>query len=60
MKGVILNILLQTAPHNGLPAKVSNLHTYLTKVHIYVNDMISDIKMTSPHVIVYRQDSQNA
>jgi len=33
---------------------------HLSKLSIYVNEHISAIKMTSPCVIVHKQDSQNA
>lgn len=54
---------VQTAPHNGLPAKACNIHKILSlclKNKIFVNEPVSAIRMTSPCVIVYTQDSQNA
>ncbi len=54
---------VQTAPHNGLPAKARSLFkslVHLSNVSIYVNEQIIGIRMKSPCVIVHKQDSQNA
>jgi len=49
---------VQTAPHNGLPAKACNLLKILSSSlkSKYVNEHISAIRMTSPCVIVHKQD----
>ncbi len=60
MKTLIFgNPFVQTAALNGLPAKVGNLIEildHLSKVNIYVSEHIIGVIMTSPCVIVHKQD----
>ena len=48
--------LVQTALHNGYPAKASSSKflVNLSKVNVYVNRHLGTIRMTSPSVIVHK------
>ncbi len=42
------------------PVTCSKSSVYLSRVNIYVSERVSAIRMTSPYVIVSKQDIQNA